>query len=212
MKKLFFVLMLSLSLSLFSLIAKADYLKATYGLSSLGSDMSKKGGSATIDQDDSGFMINAGKTIWSGLGVEAMYYDLGESSIKGSVGDKITLDDATYVFTTAGTVSNETSGYGLGIFATTGNAEGLLSFSGTIRLGLHNWDRSGSTSLMYESSKAFDTRFYNDGVDMYFGIEVNAGLTDSLALNVSYDSMGFADEGSLDDSGSLASIGLLFNF
>ena len=67
---------------------------------------------------------------------------------------------------------------------------------------MHNWDRSGSTTLIEETSKSFASRFYNDGIDMYFGIGINAGITESIALNISYDNMGFSDDGSLDSAGS----------
>ena len=47
---------------------------------------------------------------------------------------------------------------------------------------------------------------------MYFGIGINAGITESIALNISYDNMGFSDDGSLDSAGSLTSIGITANF
>ncbi len=212
MKRTTNVLAIILILFSFSNFAKADYLRVNYGVSSIDSGVNLKGSGATIDEDDSGFMLSAGKTLIGSMGVEAMYYDLGESSVKGSIGDTITIDNATYVFETAGTVKNETSGYGLGIFAASESTNGLGTFSGMLRFGLHHWDRSGSTTLIYESSKSFASRYYNDGVDLYLGIGLNAGLTENLALNVSYDSMGFADDGGYGNTGSLTSVGLTLNF
>ena len=203
------IVILILSLSSF---AKADYLKLNYGLTSNDSAVKLNGTGATIDDDDEGFMISAGTKLYGNFGLEVMYYDLGETSIKGSVGDKIKVDNAGYVFTTAGTVKNETTGYGVGIFAESETTTGLGTFSGFVKLGMHNWDRSGSTTLIEEASKSFASRFYNDGIDMYFGIGINAGITESIALNISYDNMGFSDDGSLDSAGSLTSIGITANF
>ena len=101
MKKLLNILSIVILILSLSSFAKADYLKLNYELTSNDSAVKLNGTGATIDEDDEGFMISAGTKLYGNFGLEVMYYDLGETSIKGSVGDKIKVDNAGYVFTTA---------------------------------------------------------------------------------------------------------------
>ena len=93
MKKLLNISSIVILIFSLSSIAKADYLKLNYGLTSNESAVKLNGTGATIDDDDEGFMISAGTKLYGNFGLEVMYYDLGETSIKGSVGDKINQGD-----------------------------------------------------------------------------------------------------------------------
>ena len=199
----------------FSMSAKADYIKANYGFSSLADNVTKHANysGTKIDTDDEGYSVTAGINVLSNIGVEAMYYDLGTTTITGNKGDVITFDKADYQFSKNGTVKNDTSGYGIGFFGTTGDSSGFLSFSATGRLGVHVWDRSGSTTAITDTNSTLKNSFYNDGADLYYGIEIDTGITESMSFNISLDGMSFADAGlSTDDMATMIGLGLKLNF
>tara|TARA_Y100001970_G_C14117405_1_gene794392 strand:- start:917 stop:1357 length:441 start_codon:yes stop_codon:yes gene_type:complete len=146
-----------------------------------------------------------------------MYYDMGGTSIKVNAGDIINIDGADYLIgTSGGTISNTVDGYGLGIvLASSPSDSGFLNFGFQGKFGLHQWDKSGSTTLIHNSStdKSIEGRFYDSGTDLYASVGVNLGLTEAIALNASYDVMGFDDSASsLDSASSMYSLGLTLSF
>ena len=108
-------------------------------------------------------------------------------------------------------ISNDISGYGGGLYISSSSGEEFLSFSGTFRIGLHAWDKSGSTSIL-DNSSAFSADFYNDGVGAYAGFGLSLGLTENLAADISYDIIGVNNIVSFENGSSIASIGLKYNF
>jgi hypothetical protein len=196
----------------YSLNLNADglYAIAKYGLSSSDNSV-KNNGSPSIDNDSEGFMVTLGTQLGTNWGTEVMYYDLGETSITGNIGDSFKIDEASFVFDTKGTIKNNTTGYGTGIrFISSSDTEGFEFYGKT---GVHVWDKSGSTTLLYHADNGVNSRFYNDGVDLYFGFGFNYNLYSSLVLNVSYDALDFSDTGlGFSQIGSLISLGLKFDF
>ena len=58
-----------------------------------------------------------------------------------------------------------------------------------------------------------DGRFFNSGTDLYAGVGVNIGITEAMALNISYDVLGLGDSASsLVDTSSLLSLGFMLSF
>ena len=213
--KLLFFIILSFLFSFSALNAEQGYLHVNYGITShsVGHThvYSAPGGTSTttVDEEDQGFMISGGVLIGSNWGVDLMYYDLGESTIKGDTSDIFTLGGSQYQFSSGGTISNSTSGYGLGVIGFM-SSEGLINAFG--KIGLHDWDRSGSTTLLTDNTN-INSRFFDDGVDLYAGFGVDINVLESLSVNLSYDTLGFEDSAStLSRTTSLISLGLSASF
>ena len=198
----------------FSLNAQDAYINVKYGITSHDSNFSSKLGGATVDEDDEGYMFSAGYfLIGDNVGLDFMYYDMGGTSIKVNADNIITIDGADYMAQTGGTISNTVEGYGLGVvLASSPIGDGFLSIGIQGKLGLHQWDKSGSTTLLFHSS-GIDSRFYDSGTDLYAGLGINVGLTEAIALNASYDVLGFDDTASsLDSASTMYSAGLTLSF
>ena len=205
------ILILSILFLFYSLNLNANglYTIAKYGITASNDNITKKGAGAIIENESEGYMVTLGIGLSSNWGTEVMYYDLGETTIKGKVGEKFLIEKATFSFDTAGTVKNSTTGYGTGVRYMS-STEGLNFYA---KAGMHVWDRSGSTTLLNDNDKAIDSRFYNDGADLYFGFGINYQVFGALSVNASYDAMDFGDTGTgLSDMGSMMSLGLKFDF
>ena len=64
--------------------------------------------------------------VW---GVDLMYYDLGASSLKDlDIGDNFVIDSNNYAVTTAGSITNDISGFGTGLILASDNTSGYASF------------------------------------------------------------------------------------
>ena len=214
--KLLFFIILSLLFSFSASSAEKAYIHVNYGITahSVGHTFiwSAPGGTATttVDEEDQGFMISGGGLIGSNWGVDVMYYDLGESKIKGDANDIFELDGSQYQFSTGGTISNSTTGYGLGLIGFLSPENNLIN--GFAKIGLHNWDRSGSTTLLTDNTN-INSRFFDEGVDLYAGFGIDINVLESLAVNLSYDTLSFEDSASsFSKASSLISLGLSASF
>ena len=215
--KLLFFIILSFLFSFSALSADKGYIHVNYGITahSVGHThvYSYPGGTSTttVDEEDQGFMVSGGFLIGSNWGVDVMYHDLGNTSIKGDANDIFQLDGSQYQFSSAGTISNSTTGYGLGVIGFISPEEdGLIN--AFAKIGLHDWDRSGSTTLLTDNTN-INSRFFDDGVDLYAGFGVDINVLESLSVNLSYDTLGFEDSAStLSRTTSLISLGLSASF
>ena len=155
-------------------------------------------------------MVSGGILIGSNWGVDLMYHDLGNTSIKGDANDIFELDGSQYQFSSAGTISNSTSGYGLGLIGFMSPEEGFIN--AFAKIGLHDWDRSGSSTILTDNTN-INSRFFDDGIDLYAGFGIDINVLESLAINFSYDTLGFEDDAStLSRTTSLLSLGLSASF
>ena len=151
--------------------------------------------------------------IGDNWGVDFMYYDLGASSVTLDAKDYIKLKNNTYEVRTAGTIKNETQGYGLGLIgAVDAGSENFGGLSYYIKAGLHTWDRSGTKTTLLDNNTAFNSDFFNDGIGAYGGIGVSINLVKNVAIDIAYDAMGMSNNASLDNSSTLISGGLRIKF
>ena len=195
-----------------TVLANTSYFKVSYGTTSnkIGTTTNKVGTIVT-DEDDEGFMISGGSLIGDLWGVDFMYYDLGSTSIKVDANELFVFEGNNYLASSSGTITNDISGYGGGLYISSSNDNGFLSFSGSLRIGMHAWDKSGSTSIL-DNNTAFESKFYNKGIGAYAGLGISLNLTDNLAADISYDMIGINNMVSFDDSSTMGSIGLKYNF
>jgi len=188
---------------------KDFYINANVGIATHDTGISGVSG-ATLDDDDTGYIISVGRRMSKNWGFEGMYYDMGSATLTGSTGDTFVLDGTTYQFDTGATISNSISGFG-------GAAVGYLSTDEWLsvygRLGLHIWNQEGSVTALNNDVK-FSDKFFDSGEDMYWGIGVDAKVLDNLAINVGYEWFNYTDDVdlSVDYYTTLLFAGLKYEF
>ena len=116
-KDVFFISIVLVLTSFFSTISKAEesYLRINYGISSHDTGATTTGGTITYDDDDQGFILSGGYMVGDFWGVDFMYYDLGSTSISAlDANDTFKIDSINHLVETAGTIKNDTTGFGIG--------------------------------------------------------------------------------------------------
>ena len=72
--------------------------------------------------------------------------------------------------------------------------------------------KTGSTTLLTDNTN-INSRFYDEGVDLYAGFGVDFNVIESIAINASYDILGFGDDpSSFSNTSSLLSLGITATF
>ena len=208
-KKIFFVVIF-LFTSL-PLLANDNnlYIDVNVGIANQDLNITSKSGT-TVDDEDTGFMINLGSRISDNFSIEGMYYDMGDASIKGSANDTFVTEGLTYTWSSGGTLTSNTTGFGGALvgYLSTGD---LLEIYG--KLGIHSWDHSGSSTLL-DNNDAFNSKFFDEGTDLYYGFGIDLNITNSLNINLGYDALNFADtfDPSADDYSSFLYGGIKYEF
>jgi len=190
------------------------YAKINYGISNHANGVTAKVGTIVLDEEDEGFMFSFGRLIGTNWGVDFMYYDLGTSSIKVDAAETIQHDNnkLTYYVDTAGTITNDITGVGLGfILASETENSGLGTVNFYFKAGTHAWDKSGSTTLLLNDD-GWNKSFYNEGWGAYGGIGVAADVNEQIAIDISYDMLGISNDVSFDNMATLLSAGLRMKF
>jgi len=202
--KFFSLFFLFFSTSLFA----ENYINVSYGITT--NDLSitaTRSTSITKDDDDEGFILSGGTLIGNSWGVDLMYYDLGSTSIKVDALDYVKIDNVEYEVQSGGTISNDISGYGIGLIGMS-DAD-LISFY--VKAGVHAWDKSGSTTIL-DNNNAFAGSFYSKGIGGYGGIGIGLNVIENITLNISYDIIGLSNNAQFDNASSILSGGLIFRF
>jgi len=194
-KKVIYSFVLSIiSLSVFaaeqnSYKGKDFYLDLNVGMASHDSGVTAVSGT-TLDEDDLGYMLSLGRRMSESWSIEGMYYDMGSASIKGNVNDTFVMDGASYIWTSAGTLSNATTGYGGALVGYLPTDEWLEIYG---KLGMHLWSQEGSASFLNNNS-SFNASFFDEGADFYFGVGITANIVEDLKISFGYDALNFTDE------------------
>jgi len=177
------------------------YAGISYGSTKIDSGVSGTTGSASLDEEDTGYKLLVGKKINKNISIEGFYADFGEVSLTGNTGDTFVLDGQTYQFTTnAANVTASATGVGL---------NGKYSFvitqksSFAARVGVLSWDIEGTVS----GASISTSKTSQKGTDLFYGIGYQYDLTNSVAVTADYDSYK-AD----DDKFTVFAIGLAFSF
>ena len=100
------------------------------------------------------------------MGVDFTYYNLGNSSVKVESGTWITSDKNSFVAQNTGTITNEISGFVMGLILGSNNdLSELFSLDYYIKAGAHNWDKSGNIDVgLLDNNEGFKDNFYNKGI------------------------------------------------
>ncbi len=207
----FIIVFMATFLLSFSSYAESSYLKINYGLSSHDLSPTSTSGTITKDDSDTGFLLSAGGLIGDSWGVDLMYYDLGSSSITADANEQFKIDNVNYIAESAGTLSNDISGYGAGLLLSTTNSSGFLGFTAYVKAGLHGWDKSGSSTIL-DNDNAFAGSFYNDGIGAYGGIGFSLDIFNDIGVDLAYDTLGLSNNVSFENASSLFSAGIRVSF
>ena len=186
-----------------------NYLKINYGISSHDMGTTTVVGTITHDDEDEGFIISGGTMLGDNWGVDVMYYDLGSSSLTSlDVGDNLKIENDYYRVNTAGTISNDITGYGTGIILTTDtDNESSINVNAYIKTGVHAWDKLGSTTLL-DRNDDFAGRFFDKGIGAYGGLGIDIDVADNISIDLAYDIIGLSKDASFGDASSLISVGI----
>ena len=196
-----------------SITVKAEnYLKINYGISTHDMDTvthAASGSTITHDDEDEGFIISGGTMLGDNWGLDVMYYDLGSSSLTSlDVGDDLKIENDYYRVNTAGTISNDITGFGTGIILTTDtDNESSINVNAYFKAGVHAWDKSGSTTLLDRNSD-FAGRFFDKGIGAYSGLGAGIDVSDNISIELAYDIIGLSKNASFADASSLISVGI----
>ncbi len=214
-KNLFYIFSILLFTFFVSTVSSAEnsYVKINYGFTSHDMGTTTTKGTITHDDEDKGFMLSAGYMAGDFWGVDFMYFDLGSSQLTSlDVADIVTIGGNNYIVTTAGTISNDITGYGAGLILASGHDSSALSgLNGYIKAGVHAWDKSGSTTLL-DNSTAFGGSFFNQGIGGYGGVGITYNVFEAISFDVAYDIIGLSNDASFDSSSTLISLGLRATF
>jgi len=210
-KNLFFVCTVLVFTFFVSTISKAEtsYMKFNYGISSHDMGTTTHTGTISHDDADEGFIFSAGYMLGDFWGVDLMYYDLGSSTIGAlDAGDVFKIEGITHHVTTAGTIKNDISGYGIGFIGSTNDDESWETY---IKAGIHSWDKSGSTTLLNKNNN-MNAEFFSQGIGAYGGVGVAYNVYDTISIDIAYDIIGLSKDASFDSSSTLISLGLRTKF
>ena len=198
-------------LTAFNLSANDNYIKLNYGISTNSIDASASLGSITTDDEDQGFMLSGGTMIGDSWGIDLMYYDMGSSKITVTKDDIIKVNNANFSVATAGDINRDLSGAGAGFILASDSGNEFLSLDYYLKLGLHAWDKEGSTTLL-DNNSGFNSKYYNEGIGAYAGVGIGFNLLENTSLDLSYDLIGMSSNGDFDNSTNFLSAGIKVKF
>ncbi|MGD2119250.1 MAG: outer membrane beta-barrel protein [Chromatiales bacterium] len=145
-------------------------------------------GTASLDEEDTGYKIFAGYNFNENIALEGFYVDLGEATLTGNNGDTFVLGGTTYAFTVNNArVSSEGTAFGVGGKFTYPFNETFNVFG---KLGLAFWDIDGTVSGSGLATSSVD----DDGTDAYFGVGAGLKFADSWEVRAEAERYDFGGD------------------
>lgn len=162
--------------------------------------------SSTVVTSDSSSQFVYGYKFSPSFAVELSYNDLGTVGVDGTI-------NAGTTGTVAYDVSGDISSIGLSAVYWISTESSTQPF---VKLGYHSWDMDGNSVVtasgtLSGSSTQTTTNDTDSGTDLLWGLGLDIGLSESLALRVEYESFDLGS-GTLTDDVSVISAGLKYKF
>ncbi len=134
----------------------------------------------TLDDEDTGVSVFAGREFGETYAVEAFYADFGKTILSGNRGDTFTLDGQNYEFVNDGSsITGEITTYGIAGKARFEPYDDVVVFA---KAGLHSW------SADYElKSTTINRDISDDGIDYVVGVGAEYKITNNVGFLVGYD-------------------------
>lgn len=151
------------------------------GFGSTSTDTGITAGTATLDEDDSGFKLFAGKKLNNNISIEGVYADMGEATLTGDNGDTFTIGNTIYQFiVNNGELAVEGSVIGASAVYSH-NLNDAFSIHG--KLGMAFWEVDATvTGSGINSSTSSD-----DGFDLFYGVGVDYRINDGWSVRADYE-------------------------
>lgn len=144
-------------------------------------DVSSLTGTATLDEDDTGYGIYLKFKLSDNFNITTFYHDFGEAVLSGNNGDQFSYSGSTYEFQTTASFSLEAETFGIGLEYMIDLIEGL---SLTPKFGVHSWD----SDIKVASSVLNGTIADDDAIiDIFYGVGISGLVNESFRVNASYD-------------------------
>ena len=162
------------------------YVGLGYGLTSYDTGISNTTGTASLDEDDSGFKLFGGYNANKNVAIELAYADLGTASLTGNPGDTFVLDGTLFLFIGSGRLDIDGSLISLsGVF--THHFNDAFNIYG--RVGLASWDADINATETGGTSDSFS----EDGTDFFLGFGTGWNFAQTWALKAEYELYSFDD-------------------
>ncbi len=179
-----------------------------YGWSKLDTGITNLTGTASLDEDDSGFKIFGGFKINKFLGLELAYNKIGKAELKGNSGDQFSLDGVTYSFLINGvTIEAEAKTielaaiYFIPLDYFTQN-DSMKYFEPFIKIGANFWEIEYSLSVANVGKVKGD----DDGTDIVFGAGINFKVHENFTIRTEWERF------KMEDNVDFFTLNLIFDF
>ncbi len=157
--------------------AKKWYAGGAIGGTNIDSSISVKTGNITEDHSDYGAKLFLGYRTCPYFKIEIAYADLGKASITGNTGESFSLDNGSYTFTSAGTVTAEPEALSIeGVFTVPleeiSTHEAMKYMTPFFKVGVDFW------SVDYTGTGVLNTKLEDsDGTSLVFGAGLDINIT-----------------------------------
>ncbi|MDY6978683.1 MAG: outer membrane beta-barrel protein [Pseudomonadota bacterium] len=172
---------------------KGWYIAANLGSTDVEIGVSNLTGTARLDESSFGGKLLMGYEFKPYLAMEGFIASLGTATIEGTTGDTFQYQNTTYVFGSFGEAEFSTGSIGVA-------AKLMLPLGDSFRFygkaGVQAWALTNNTTAIDDET----------GGGTYLGGGMSVDLTDTLTLSIDYD------EYELEETASMTSLGLQYNF
>ena len=163
------------------------YVGLGYGLTSYDTSISNTTGTASLDEDDSGFKLFGGYNFNKNVAIELAYADLGKATLSGNPGDTFVLDGILFAFINSGSLDIEGSLLSLaGVF--THHFNDAFNLYG--RLGLASWEADITANVSGGPAQSAS----EDGTDLFLGFGAGWNFAKTWAVKAEYELYSFDEE------------------
>jgi len=163
------------------------YVGLGYGLTSYDTGISNTTGTASLDEDDSGFKLFGGYNFNKNVAIELAYADLGKATLSGNPGDTFVLDGILFAFINSGSLDIEGSLLSLaGVF--THHFNDAFNLYG--RLGLASWEADITANVSGGPAQSAS----EDGTDLFLGFGAGWNFAKTWAVKAEYELYSFDEE------------------
>jgi OOP family OmpA-OmpF porin len=169
------------------------------GQSSIDTGVTAITGSASLEEEDTGFKFFGGVNLNKLISVELFYADLGQASLSGNTGDTFQSDGTTFIFTGSGSITLEGISYGLVPVIGYDVTDNIRPFA---KLGVERWEAEATVQSAVSTVNLSDS-----GTDLVYGGGVMFKLDKNIGFRAEFERHRFDS-----DDVDLISVGALYTF
>lgn len=164
---------------------EGSYLGLSVGQSTTDTGITNTTGTASVDDEDTGYKIFLGININQYIAVEGFYVNFGEATLKGNTGDTFQFAGNTGQFT-QNNVQDKIEGKSFGVASLFGYPVHQF-FNPYVKLGFHFWETEASSNVSNVS-------LGDDGIDYLYGGGFNTVITKHFGFRAEFERYNCDDE------------------